>query len=96
MSCKPEKAVYKGPPHYWHWYALNPREKYYYSYYGYYGPSVMNQYYQPIVEHDNLPHLPSLNLLVKEGFSGGECPQSKFLPIIIVIALITAFIAMKK
>jgi hypothetical protein len=38
---------YTGPQHFWHTYALNPREKYYFGYYGMYGPfSGPRTYYE--------------------------------------------------
>ncbi len=58
---KMEKGIYVGPPHFWHRYSLNPRERYYYSYYGMYGPHTELSNYAPIKEefrwsdgcHDN-------------------------------------------
>ena len=76
------KAIYKGPTHFWNWYTLNPREKYYYGYYGSYGPSVNPKYYKPL-KLDNYI----------ETFDNNNTP--KLLPFIVAIALITATIAMK-
>jgi len=45
-----QKGIYVGPPHFWHQYALNPRERYYYSYYGMYGPYIDPLHYKPIQE----------------------------------------------
>ncbi len=44
------KGIYVGPPHFWHHYALNPRERYYYGYYGMYGPDTDLSQYEPIKE----------------------------------------------
>ena len=44
------KGIYRGPPHYWNHYSLVPREKYYYSYYGTYGPDTDLSMYEPIAE----------------------------------------------
>jgi hypothetical protein len=35
-----DQKQYIGPPHFWHRYALNPRERYYYGIGGIYGPFV--------------------------------------------------------
>lgn len=56
-----KKGIYVGPPHFWHRYALNPRERYYYGYSGMYGPHTDLRHYKPIKEefrwsdgcHDN-------------------------------------------
>lgn len=45
-----KKAIYRGPWHYWNKYSVNPRERYYYSYYGMYGPYVNSDHYEPIHE----------------------------------------------
>ena len=44
------KGIYKGPQHYWNQYSLVPREKYYYSYYGMYGPDTDLTVYSPVEE----------------------------------------------
>ena len=49
-----KKGIYVGPPHYWHRYALNPRERYYYGYYGVYGPHTDLRHYEPIHEEFRL------------------------------------------
>ena len=45
------KGIYQGPPHYWHQYSLVPREQYYYSYYGMYGPHTDLSMYKSVGEN---------------------------------------------
>lgn len=47
------KAIYRGPSHYWHTYSLTPRDRFYYGYYGMYGPQVHLQDYEIIEDDEN-------------------------------------------
>ena len=48
------KMQYSGPWHYWNHYSLNPRERYYYGYYGMYGPHTDKSLYTPVGGNDTL------------------------------------------
>ena len=69
---------YTGPSDYWNDYSLNPRERYYYGYYGTYGPWVDKSMYTSVGGGDSMNLSSSCNGVGScEGFNGG-CGCSGF------------------
>lgn len=88
-----KKGIYRGPPHYWHHYALNPRERYYYGYYGMYGPYVNPNFYEPINEEFRLSDGCHDNKALIDVFLGttvgvGSMMLMLFLGLIIIFCLL--------
>lgn len=76
------KGIYKGAPHYWYQHSLVPRERYYYGYYGMYGPWTDKSKYKPIVEGD---------YPLQENFGCGCSVKNWILILFVIIALYLLF-----
>jgi hypothetical protein len=90
LGAKKPAWRYTGPQHFWHTYALNPREKYYFGYYGMYGPfSGPRTYY----EDARVPQSACFGSSggCNESFQSGESGDFGLLGLIGIGALVVLF-----
>lgn len=73
INIKKEFMQYTGPLHYWNARSVNPRERYYYGYYGSYGPQVDLSLYTPINGVDTFDLSTDVCVCAMEGFDGCGC-----------------------
>jgi hypothetical protein len=88
------KAIYRGPPHYWNHYSLNPRERFYYGYYGMYGPQIDMKDYEVIEDSQDkqIENFGCECVFNKNSTNGGCNITQNLLWIIIIVALIMIYV----
>ena len=95
MSNQNEQKQYIGPPHFWHRYALNDREQYYYGIGGIYGPSRgPSSFYKDVVVTEGCGSPPFESFLSGNSETSGnnllqKCPCKNILIILAILAIAT-------
>lgn len=93
-----QQRQYIGPPHFWHQYALNQREQYYYGIGGIYGPFTGPDcmYRKPSAMlpcgGGEMACPREFPLETFGGGGGGGCPLTKVLVLLVILVVLTRWL----